>query len=40
MIFVVNRGAYGNLPALVVTATIIAFLLPMAAISIFGRRVR
>ena len=40
LIFEVNRGSYGNLPALVVTAVIIAFLLPMAAISIFGRRVR
>ena len=40
LIFPVDRGAYGNLPALVVTATIIGFVLPLAVIAIFGRRVR
>jgi hypothetical protein len=40
LIFTVSRGSYASLPALVVTAVTLAFLLPMAAILIFGRRVR
>jgi hypothetical protein len=40
MIFHVDRGAYGNLPILVVSAMIVAFIVPLAAIAILGRRVR
>ena len=40
LIFHIDRGAYGNLPLLVVTAMIIAFVVPLAAIAILGRRVR
>ena len=40
ILFPVDRGSYGNLPALVVTAMLVAFLLPLAAIAVFGRRVR
>jgi hypothetical protein len=40
LLFQIDRGAYGNLPALVVTVMTVAFLLPVAAIVIFGRRVR
>jgi hypothetical protein len=40
VIFQVDRGSYGNLPALVVAALTIAFVLPLAAIAIFGRRIR
>jgi MFS family permease len=39
-IFQVDRGSYDNLPALVVTAMVIGFLLPAAAIVLLGRRVR
>jgi hypothetical protein len=40
MIFEINRGAYDNLPLLVVTAMIIATFVPLIAIAIWGRRVR
>ena len=40
LIFHVDRGSYGNLPSLVVTAYIVAFLLPLTAIAVFGRRVQ
>jgi hypothetical protein len=40
LIFQVDRGSYGNLPALTVVAMTIGFLLPVAAIALFGRRVR
>jgi MFS family permease len=39
-IFVVGRGAYEHLPALVVTAVVLGFAIPMTAILLFGRRVR
>jgi hypothetical protein len=40
LIFHIERGSYGNLPALTVTAMAIGLVLPLAAIAIFGRRVR
>ncbi len=40
LIFHIERGSYGNLPALTVVAMTIGFVLPVAAIAIFGRRVR
>ena len=40
LIFHVDRGSYANLPALVVTAYIVALVLPLTAIVVFGRRVR
>ena len=40
LIFHIERGAYGNLPALTVVAMTVGFVLPIAAILIFGRRVR
>ena len=40
LIFHIERGFYGHLPALTVTAMIIGLVLPLAAIAIFGRRVR
>lgn len=40
ILFPVNRGDYHNLPILVVVATILSFVVPLAAIAIFGRRVR
>jgi hypothetical protein len=40
MIFEINRGAYQNLPLLVVTAMIVATAVPLVAIAILGRRVR
>jgi hypothetical protein len=40
LVFHVDRGAYGNLRALVVTWVVIGFALPVAAILLFGRRVR
>jgi hypothetical protein len=40
LIFHVDRGLYDSLPALVITAVAIGFLLPVAAILIFGRRVQ
>ncbi len=39
-IYVVERGSYGNLPALVVAAAAIGLALPLAAILAFGRKVR
>jgi hypothetical protein len=40
LIFDIERGSYGNLPALTVTAMAISLLLPLAAIAVFGRRIR
>jgi hypothetical protein len=40
LIFQVDRDHYVNLPSLVVTAYIVSFALPLAAILVFGRRVR
>jgi hypothetical protein len=40
MIFHIERGSYASLPALTVTALAIGFLMPVAAIALFGRRVR
>jgi MFS family permease len=40
LFFHIERGSYGNLPALTVTAMIIGLVLPLAAIAILGRRVR
>jgi hypothetical protein len=36
--FAVDRGQYGELPLLVVSAVIIGFIIPMVAILLFGRR--
>ena len=38
-IFVVERGTYGELGMLLITATALAFLIPVAAIMLVGRRV-
>jgi hypothetical protein len=38
-IFTVERGAYGELGILLITATAIAFIVPIAAIALFGRKV-
>jgi hypothetical protein len=40
LIFPISRGSYGNLPALYVTVTVLVFVVPLAAIAVFGRRVR
>jgi hypothetical protein len=40
LIFHVDRGVYANLPALTVTWIIVGFVMPVAAILIFGRRVQ
>jgi hypothetical protein len=40
LVFPVNRGDYHNLPILAVVATVVGFAVPLAAIAIFGRRVR
>jgi hypothetical protein len=40
ILFPVNRGDYHNLPVLVVVASIISLVLPLAVIAIVGRRVR
>jgi hypothetical protein len=40
LIFQIDRGAYANVPALVVTALAVGLLLPLGAIALFGRRVR
>ena len=40
MIFHIDRGAYANLPILVITAMVIAFAVPVLAIAFLGRRVR
>ena len=40
LIFPVDRGDYANLPALVIAAIVISFVLPLSAILVFGRRVR
>ena len=38
-IFVVERGTYSELGALLITAATLGFLIPLAAIALFGRRV-
>ncbi len=38
-IFVVARGQYSELAPLVITVTVIGFVLPVAAIALFGRRI-
>jgi hypothetical protein len=38
-IFVVQRGDYSELGALLITASVIGVVLPLAAIALFGRRV-
>jgi hypothetical protein len=40
LIFHIERGSYGNLPALTITAMTIGLVLPLLAIAIFGRRIR
>jgi hypothetical protein len=40
LIFHVDRGAYESLPALVIAAIVISFVLPLSVIAVFGRRVR
>jgi hypothetical protein len=40
LIFPVDRGDYANLPALLIAATVVSFVLPLSAILVFGRRVR
>jgi BT1 family len=40
LIFHIERGSYGNLPALTVVSMTIGFVLPLLAIAILGRRVR
>jgi hypothetical protein len=40
LLFPIERGAYGNLPALVVTVMTLGLVLPLVAIAAFGRRVR
>jgi hypothetical protein len=40
LIFQIDRGAYDNLPALIVTVLAVSLLLPLVAIAIFGRRIR
>jgi MFS family permease len=37
-VFAVDRGQYGELPLLVVTAVLIGFFIPLAVILLFGRR--
>jgi hypothetical protein len=38
-IFVVERGAYGELGALLITAIALGLVIPVAAIALFGRRI-
>jgi MFS family permease len=38
-IFTVERGSYGELGPLIVTAVVLGFVIPIAAIAVFGRRV-
>jgi MFS family permease len=40
LLFPINRGDYHNLPILAVVVTIIAFVVPLTVIAVFGRRVR
>lgn len=40
ILFPVNRGDYHNLPILVVVATVLSLVIPLAVIALFGRRVR
>ena len=35
-----DRGDYSNLPALLIAAIVVGFVLPLSAILVFGRRVR
>ena len=37
--FVVQRGDYGELGPLLITAVALGFVIPIAAIALFGRRV-
>jgi hypothetical protein len=39
-IFVVGRGSYENLPALMMWVVAIGFVMPLAAIFAFGRRLK
>jgi hypothetical protein len=39
-IFVVSRGDYANLPYIMIWAIAIGFIVPLAAILAFGRRLR
>jgi hypothetical protein len=39
-IFVVGRGDYGNLPYIVGVSLILGFVVPLAAIFAFGRRLQ
>jgi len=38
-LFVIERGHYVELGALLITATLVSFLVPVATIILFGRRV-
>jgi hypothetical protein len=40
LIFPIERGSYDNLPPLVVTVMVVSLVLPLAAIALFGRRLR
>ncbi len=40
LIFVVERGNYTALPALVMTAVILGLVIPLTAIAVFGRKIR
>jgi hypothetical protein len=40
LVFQIDCGFHGNLPALVVTVLAVGLLLPLTAIALFGRRVR
>jgi len=40
MIFDVSRDSFTNLPALVVTAMVVGFVVPVTVIALFGRRIR
>jgi hypothetical protein len=40
LIFHVDRGSYGHLPALVIAAYAVSLVLPLTAIAVFGRRVQ
>ena len=40
MIFDVSRDSFSNLPALVVTAMVVGFVVPVIVIALFGRRIR
>jgi hypothetical protein len=38
-IFVVGRGEYGDLGTLLIATALVGFIVPLAAIALFGRRV-